>query len=153
MWGIHRGPVNSPHKWPVTRKMFSFDDVIMDSCLVWISNSMMASYRACVIKTNSPYRLVWRKSPTVFYRSTAVEFMTWWNNYMSHKSMYAISYTCPNCGWSLLVVSSGMILTTWIILCKRPANKRRHYNVTSSLIGWVHTQNPCDRRQGSPFPT
>ena len=27
--GIHRGPVNSPHKWPVTRKMFPFDDVIM----------------------------------------------------------------------------------------------------------------------------
>ena len=31
VWGIHRGPVNSPHKWPVTRKMFPFDDVIM-SC-------------------------------------------------------------------------------------------------------------------------
>ena len=30
--GIHRSPVNSPHKWPVTRKMFSFDDVIMDPC-------------------------------------------------------------------------------------------------------------------------
>ena len=27
--GIHRGPVNSPYKWPVTRKMFPFDDVIM----------------------------------------------------------------------------------------------------------------------------
>ena len=27
--GIHRGPVNSPHKWPVMRKMFPFDDVIM----------------------------------------------------------------------------------------------------------------------------
>ena len=27
--GIHRGPVNSPHKWQVTRKMFPFDDVIM----------------------------------------------------------------------------------------------------------------------------
>ena len=26
---IHRGPVNSPHKWPVTRKIFQFDDVIM----------------------------------------------------------------------------------------------------------------------------
>ena len=26
--GIHRWPVNSPHKWPVTRKMFPFDDVI-----------------------------------------------------------------------------------------------------------------------------
>ena len=27
--GIHRWPVNSPHKWQVTRKMFPFDDVIM----------------------------------------------------------------------------------------------------------------------------
>ena len=26
---IHRGPVNFPHKWPETRKMFPFDDVIM----------------------------------------------------------------------------------------------------------------------------
>ena len=31
--GIHRGPVNSPHKWPVTRKKFPFDDVIMRCCL------------------------------------------------------------------------------------------------------------------------
>ena len=33
--GIHLGPVNSPRKWPVTRKMFPFDDVIMsggDEC-------------------------------------------------------------------------------------------------------------------------
>ena len=29
VWGSHRGPVNSPHKWPVTRKMFPFDNVIM----------------------------------------------------------------------------------------------------------------------------
>ena len=28
--GIHRGPVNSPHKGPVTRKMFPFDDVIVN---------------------------------------------------------------------------------------------------------------------------
>ena len=27
--GIHQRPVNSTHKWPVTRKMFPFDDVIM----------------------------------------------------------------------------------------------------------------------------
>ena len=27
--GIHRSPVKSPHKGPVTRKMFPFDDVIM----------------------------------------------------------------------------------------------------------------------------
>ena len=29
VWGIHRSPVNYPHKWLVTRKMFPFDDVIM----------------------------------------------------------------------------------------------------------------------------
>ena len=29
VWEIHRWPVNFPHKWPVTRKIFPFDDVIM----------------------------------------------------------------------------------------------------------------------------
>ena len=33
--GIHRRPVNSPHKWPVTRKRFPFDDVIMYRKKVW----------------------------------------------------------------------------------------------------------------------
>ena len=32
--GIHGWPVNSPHKWPVTRKMFPFDDVIMGILLL-----------------------------------------------------------------------------------------------------------------------
>ena len=30
VWGIHRWPMNSPHKWPVTRIMFPFDDIIID---------------------------------------------------------------------------------------------------------------------------
>ena len=34
VWGIHQGPVNSPHKWPVTREMFPFDDVIMGKTAV-----------------------------------------------------------------------------------------------------------------------
>ena len=29
--GIHQWPVNSPHKGPVTRRMFPFDEVIMES--------------------------------------------------------------------------------------------------------------------------
>ena len=32
---IHRWPMNSPHKLPVTRKMFKFDDVIMNH--VWLA--------------------------------------------------------------------------------------------------------------------
>ena len=42
VWRIHRGPVNSPHKWPVTRKMFPFDDVIMDRCLTDIDPMVFA---------------------------------------------------------------------------------------------------------------
>ena len=29
VWGNHWWPVKSPHKWPVMRKMFAYDDVIM----------------------------------------------------------------------------------------------------------------------------
>ena len=36
VWGIHRWPVNSPHKRPVTRKMFPFDDVTM--CIICLSS-------------------------------------------------------------------------------------------------------------------
>ena len=52
--GIHRGPVNSPHKWPVTRKMFPFDDVIM-SCFVSCSvRDVVAGTSVTVIRTYSP---------------------------------------------------------------------------------------------------
>ena len=39
--GIHRGPVNSLHKWPVARKMFPFDYVIM----MWIKYVYLCTER------------------------------------------------------------------------------------------------------------
>ena len=47
VWGIHRGLENSPHKGPVTRKMFPFDDVIM------VSNSKR-SLRNCSVYSTAP---------------------------------------------------------------------------------------------------
>ena len=43
--GIHRWPVNSPHKWPLTRKMFPFDYVIMS----WLEALLMSAckHRCC----------------------------------------------------------------------------------------------------------
>ena len=41
---IHRGPVNFPHKWPVTRKMFPFDDVIMLCCTVLSGQLLLVSF-------------------------------------------------------------------------------------------------------------
>ena len=42
--GIHRRPVNSPHKRPVTRKMFPFDDAIMlkSRLFVWIKRGKVS---------------------------------------------------------------------------------------------------------------
>ena len=45
--GIYRGPVNSPHKWPVTRKMFPFDDVIMSCCFTFWNKLYSQMNRAC----------------------------------------------------------------------------------------------------------
>ena len=45
---IHRGPVNFPHKWPVTRKMFPFDDVIMNRSLPVVFVMMAHSIRNTV---------------------------------------------------------------------------------------------------------
>ena len=39
--GIHRRPVNSPHKWPVTRKMVPFDDVIMH----WLFDAIVDNFQ------------------------------------------------------------------------------------------------------------
>ena len=38
--GIHRGPVSSPHKGPVTRKMLPFDDAIMTNRQAYILAKM-----------------------------------------------------------------------------------------------------------------
>ena len=46
VWGFHRGPVNSPHKWPVTRKMLPFDDVIMKTHLRTNFNDGLVNHSA-----------------------------------------------------------------------------------------------------------
>ena len=49
--GIHRGPVNSPHKWPVTRKMFPFDAVIMGySNAQYMYNTLAATFNVSLIQ-------------------------------------------------------------------------------------------------------
>ena len=50
--GIHRRPVNSPHKWPITRKVFPFDDVIMvKSKLVQVMAWYHQATRHCLSKS------------------------------------------------------------------------------------------------------
>ena len=42
--GIHQSPVNFPHRRPVTRKMFPFDDVIMNRDLTPLLTYMHCGY-------------------------------------------------------------------------------------------------------------
>ena len=42
--GIHRWPVNSPHKWPVTRKMYPFDDAIMHRLSTVVCSSTQVKF-------------------------------------------------------------------------------------------------------------
>ena len=62
-WEIHRGPVNSPRKWPVTRKMFPFDDVIVYNSGVCLRLSQVIG----LIKHHKVF---------MFYMSVR---MIWWN--------------------------------------------------------------------------
>ena len=52
VWEIHRGPVNFPHKGPVTRKMFPFDDVIMEIIDIWYAVSAFICLTRMLLSTN-----------------------------------------------------------------------------------------------------
>ena len=56
VWGIRRGPVNSPHKWPVTRKMFPFDDVIMS-----LSSATYLFFIGCTYLCSTAYECLHSK--------------------------------------------------------------------------------------------
>ena len=62
--GIHRGPVNSPHKWPVTRKMFPFDDVIMNKCKMYgiIDTSLTTLYQQLRLRVQQWFLIFWMVS-------------------------------------------------------------------------------------------
>ena len=56
VWGIHRGPVNSPHKRPVTRKMSPFDDVIMLALVLNIKDTSELFIHVCIHFSQSGLR-------------------------------------------------------------------------------------------------
>ena len=71
VWGIHRWPSNSPHKGPVTRKIFPFDDVIM----TWIIDAsflltiVLSTFRyITILWTNNVILLFQVSSTTVLWR-------------------------------------------------------------------------------------
>ena len=74
VWGIHRWPVNFPHKWPVTQKMFPFNDVIMrpakrtnlQEAVEWCMFSIIEMSQLCLVDfintDGSSNRLYWQNN-------------------------------------------------------------------------------------------
>ena len=62
-----------------------------------------------------------------------------------HRAPSNNIHVLPGGGIKLKPLSvQWQLICTGIILCMHPANERWRYIVTSSPIGWVHTQNdPC----------
>ena len=109
--GIHRGPVNSPHKWPATRKRFPCDDVIMkhDCCsmpyILWWYTDIIASVHCCPPYTPSPrvwLLMFWCLVALAFYNDDGCEYIVtqkpqksetcrthcnWWDRPLSDSSL------------------------------------------------------------------
>ena len=71
--GIHREPVNSPHKWLVSRKMFPFVDVIMRTQV--ISNGLKSSWNS-VGRRPLAYTRTFSTWPTLYHNTPSCIAMT-----------------------------------------------------------------------------
>ena len=75
--GIHRWPVNSPHKWPVTRKMFPFDDVIMSCAVLRIYDDFTHDLQGCITGTSVILWLsltIWVKLTSIYPQENTTRF-------------------------------------------------------------------------------
>ena len=96
---IHRGPVNSPHKWPITRKMFPFDDVMIKSlgpdtslhqwtwassvhvifsCLFSAKPSFEPMIEICALVTEKNQWTLNQERISAYYNDGDYLHVTWW---------------------------------------------------------------------------
>ena len=103
VWGLHRGPVNSPHKWPITRKMFPFDDVIMTTNpFRIIINPLKADDAMWRWGSGSPLLLHGNGWSPVRHKAVAKEKTS-----VKYKSHYKFFF--PKCIWKYHLWNGPMI--------------------------------------------
>ena len=91
--GNSPGPVNSPHKGPVTRKMFPFDDVIM---LMIFRASMFLNMKLEPTMTSSPRRRSrGLHNPDSSHDPIQCKFVRNFTNIMTELHIYRIDSYCP----------------------------------------------------------
>ena len=111
--GIHRWPVNSPDKGPVTRKMYPFDDVIMFDPIdsqylpIWVHGPQMVlcRFNNPVGNTFAHFKLLscgdmWK----VVNRSR--------RHYRQKNNVCCLSNQMKSCWWSGLLIQRDMFRST-----------------------------------------
>ena len=115
--GIHRGPVNSPHKWPVTRKMFPFDDVIM---------THMERFNHC--DDGAGVGLATFSQLAQSHRSFAVApFARKWETELSVNSGHQQRHERTDDGETGALLHDWLVLVTWRLL--RPASEKAKHSL------------------------
>ena len=105
VWGIHRWPVNSLHKWQVTRKMFPFDDVIMGYGNVMTGMKLGMDEQLHPIELHDFYFLSMLLSQFMFVRERQGRGLRKWNEWnpnffiLTHWGVMAHIYTELGCNW------------------------------------------------------
>ena len=153
--GIHRELVNSPHKWPVTRKMFPFDNVIM------LSVTMIVKYREYFVSQcwASMNRMLFDGfSSTKWYIHL---YMTWISNYTNVSEKLIID-PCPNANsdFSDTFTNSMFNIRQKVMTWNRTA-ARLVIEITVCFENWGSTKRKChsfwwdflslDALQNDPF--
>ena len=97
--GIHQWPVNSPHKGPVTREMFPFNDIIM-----WMKPIQTCPYcMGCIA--------YWVRSP-----ENDPSARKCGNRVMARATRaFLIWKTCREWKWITWIVTMGIFLEKWVI--------------------------------------
>ena len=101
--GIHRGPVNSPHKWPVTRKCFH----LMTSSRHFCASDGRALKQWSIFPTIVSYIIHWQ-----FHYVTTVKLFIFFNlNRFWHIYSILIFFTA---GRKFIALCPGRWLLSWI---------------------------------------
>ena len=114
--GIHRGPVNAPHKWPVTRKMVPFDDVIMTWNKMWPD-----AYAALLLHIHTCKQHYWHSLPLstndVLTHPSPGKMAAIWQTTFSNAF-----FLCEN-DTILIKISPKIVPRSEVMACCRPGYK------------------------------
>ena len=115
MFGIHRWPVNFPHKWPVTRKMFPFDDVIMREYWTFLQ----IHGELGLLRPNISYSMLW---------------YTGYFSYVARKcyenSEFGTRFILTHWGWVTHICVSKLTIIGW---CHSLSSGRRQAIIWTSV--------------------